>query len=40
MEQEWNDIDVDYPAEYLAQINEMEIDYFDQQVSWSSYHEN
>lgn len=33
MEYEWDDIDVDYPADYLARINEMERDYFDQQVS-------
>lgn len=32
MEYEWDGIDVDYPAEYLARINEMERDYFDQQV--------
>lgn len=33
MEYEWDDIDVDYPADYLARINEMERDYFDQQIS-------
>lgn len=33
MEYEWDDIDVDYLAEYLTRINEMERDYFDQQVS-------
>lgn len=33
MEYEWDDKDVDYPAEYLALINEMERYYFDQQVS-------
>lgn len=31
-EYEWDDIDVDHPADYLARINEMEGDYFDQQV--------
>lgn len=33
MEYEWDDIDVDYPADYSARINEMERGYFDQQVS-------
>lgn len=33
MEYEWDDVDVDYFAEYLARISGMERDYFDQQVS-------
>lgn len=37
MEYEWDDIDVDYLAEYLARINEMQIDYFDQQVLILAY---